>query len=552
MNDHELLWATEEDRRVRRADPLAHWRCSSPGQEDYIRYVARGIEPYAHGGNGCGKSNGGGALDLAFCEGRSSLAARDGTPIPLPVIEPPVHWLLGGKSYKLRALGPVQALRDLLGDWPHEEGPIKADNCPGVFHIKHRLARNRSEWSQLFILPYEGESPEGPRVDGWRADEIPPVEFLGAFRSRMKAGRRLYGGITATPIDKREWEPVLAQFPRQVNVVENGRVRLQWSVFDNRAMPAWQLADYAQRARGDPWERARLYGDHVNVAGGCPWPADLLAQRMSRTREPLTVERVTIQAERTDAGGKHLIEVYANVKVWEKPIPGDPYYMVGDPAKGIVGGNRDPDGFLMRNRRTRSYVAELESYVGGWGLGNLMITMGKRYNNALADPLTTGGYAESLLTALRVGGYRNLTHSRIETTPGTWEDRVGTVETHEMRGKMVGAVEQMLLTDSGDIPSARAIQTLMDCIVDETGKVLAKGKKHDELLACLGRSEVYLNQWAAPKPRDLALKRYENPNVRILKAIEKRDEAIALKYAPKLGPRDRRVTRAVPVVTIEP
>lgn len=504
MNAEELGIAVDLAAQAVACDPLEYEKCSSEGQELVAEYMARGVETYAHAGERAGKSRIGCMVTAAFVLGKDHLYRRDGSLIRFPVLRPPVTWLFGFDSYKLGGVAVMKILKKLLGregeEWEQELAGGAA-GCPSLVRVRHSLARTKQQWSTILCFPYDGTRPRSMELDGATLDEPPPIPYLEAVTARMGALRALRVGIYATPLERKTWEPVLAQYPANEREVVDERVRIRWSVFDNDALPQAVKDKLKKRAMVSSYWKAKLYGEHVDADTDKAWSEEILGRKMAQTREPLRVDVVNIQSEQIEAGGKHLVPVAAHVSIWEEPIPGDPYYMVGDPAKGIREGGRDPDGFLIRNRRTRAYVAELTNYIGGWALGELMIAMGKRYNNAIADPLTTGGYAESLLTALRLGGYRNLTHSRIQRRPGDWDTVVGTHESAELRGQIITTVEEMLLKDSADIPSAHAIQCLMDCIIDKNGKIVAATGRHDELLICLGRSEVYLNQWKAPESR---------------------------------------------------
>ncbi len=499
-----------DDELKQRADPIAYFRCSSEGQERVAEYFAQGIETYAHAAERAGKSKIGIACWMALAQGQPGIFRRDGSLVRFPRLQPAVTGVVAFDTYKLGGAAFVKTLFAMLGDWEHERGPNASHGCPAYVDIRHVAARNRSEWSRVWFFPYDGVLPRSMELDFWHCDEPPPIAFLEALTARVAAFRPAPRGvITATPLDENAWAPIKLRYPERECAPEEGRVRVRWSVFDNEALPDTAKATLKRNARGSIYELAKLYGHHVSADGGNPWPAESLQRLMDRTRPPLNTERLFVQKEVTGEGGKHLEEVACDLLLWQEPVKGDPYYIVGDPAKGISDGRHDPDGLQVWNRRARSLVAEIDGYLGGWGLGNAMVKLARRYNDAVCDPLVTGGYGEALLSAIRVQGYGNLTHDRIETRPGHWQNRVGTTENHELRGKIVGAVERAVLTGQCDIPSASVIACLMKVRVKD-GKVQAIGRGHDEKMICAGRALLYLGE----PPREIAKPiREEKPKI---------------------------------------
>lgn len=497
-----------------------------------MRSFLKGIYTYAGSGNRGGKGEGVAAAIVALMQGRPEINGYK-KPIKIPHLRPPVVGILAGESYKAMALSSVKTMRKILGrpdkdKWKEEHAGNQ--DYVSLFRIRHKDSREESDWSLLYVFPYDGALPEGGGLDFWWCDEPPPERFLSTLSTRIQSGRLLRQIITATPQEKSKWYPIsrefadvspsghLTRWPDR-KVVGN-RMRIKWPSFANEALGPEERKQLEANAKGKPFERSILYGEEVDVLGGNPWPANLLQEALERCKEPLRTETLRIEKE---IGG---MAISADLQIWEEPVEGEPYYIVGDPAKGIRDGKHDPDGMHVRSRKTRRLVARLNGYLGGWGLGNVMVTVGKRYNNAVLDPLTTGGYGEALLQAIRYRKYTTLARSRVEIRPGEWENRVGTVETHDLRGKIIGAVERELLSGRFDCPSAEVVQCLMDCTVDENGKILASPGSHDEDLICWGRGCVWLDQWKAPE-------KVKNP-------ITPRIDAIG-QWLKKMGQADQRV-----------
>ena len=478
---------------------MAYERACGWHIEDYWKSVEGGQYVYVHGGNGTGKSRGGGAFDLAKCIGLDHLTMRDGTTVPLAVLKPPVHWAIGVQSYKLADPGPLQALRDLLGR--HEYSENKTDH---TFRIRHLRARDESEWSTLYVYPYDGPRPEGPRLDGFRCDEPPPISHLDALLTRFKRGRRLYKSITGTPIRRAEWWPILQQFPGGVGQTVDGRRRIQAALWDNETISREQceavLRDMKWGQTGmRKIVRARVLGEHVDDSGSNPWDEMILDRWLARCRAP-RLEPVVVQREQEREGGRRLVPIEATVRVYHDPVPGDVCYVFSDHGKGIQDGRHDPDAIHVYSARHRRLCAVVSEYLGGWGNGLASVLLARRYD-AQWFPLVTGGYAESALSAARSEGFYRVGHARTNTRPGDERVQLGLTETKEFRNAAIGGIEQAMKTDSVLVEDEEVVRCLMGCVIDANGKIVGGPETgwHDEHLVCLGAACHELGNRPVPK-----------------------------------------------------
>lgn len=471
----------------RRQDPMALERAPSWASEWIYQHI--GDAEIVHlSGNGGAKSRGMAALDVALLRGLPSLTAYDGSAIPIPVIRPPVSGAVGVPSYKLGSGSLIEALRLLIGEHPHHEE--RTAGSVSVFYVKHRLdvSDDPMRWSKLYVLPYEGPVPEALRLDFWHGDEPPPTLWLDAIRMRKKAGRRLYGGISMTPIERRFWEPVLKQYPTERQAIIDGRAVIQSSVFDNRFLSEADKTEYARLAKGSAHEKARLWGEPMDASGSNPWPRVDWDAWLAACHPPIRVERLTVQGEKDEETGASLVSISFDLQVYEDPIPNDLYYIPGDSGKGIKDGIHNPDGIHVWSRRRKKQVARVNEYLGGWALGEAMAILHYRYNKAMCDPLQTGGYGRVTLSVLRQRGVRYFAHSFRETDRGAKVGSLGSTETVAYREGGLDYVEQMLLTRSGTIPSVEIVRCLQGLIIDSMGKIVAgpgdRPGDHGEDLSC--------------------------------------------------------------------
>lgn len=531
-----LAHALALNEQQRREDPLRYFKCMSWAQERYIVELFAGREVYAHAGNSGGKTAVGIWCDLAPCRGieevrgyyldcgkcgaqsdprdKHEKCVRCGGELrerrlKIPRFEPPVTWGLGGPTYKLMAVSSLPMIRALLGSWPYQEIRQGNRNTVVTFVIKHERSTGTEPdetWSQLFVFPYDGERPEAARLDGFHCDEPPPPDFLNAFRTRKKATRRLYRGITATPLKRLEWEPILSQFPAELLKVEGGKVRMQWSVYDNTALTPEDLRQIEENMGGmSPEERrARLMGDHTDMgSGSCPFDAGTLDEMEAGCREPKR-EALRVERETDTSSGRRLQVVSFDLETWFDFEPGDVYFMTADTGKGIKDGKHDPDCFHVWSRRKKALCARVNEYLGGYGLGQAMALVGRRYGYCEADPAVTGGYGESVLSGLRQAGYQHIAHNQRHDRPGRWMQRLGFHESPTSNAEWFGAMESALKTRGVTILSRDVVRCLKDLIKDETGKILGGPGYHDEDWVCAGRAVYKLGFGSADGPRVMA------------------------------------------------
>ena len=508
------------DRRLeaeeRYRDPLSFFRCMSEGQEQVAVHFVDGLDVYAHAAERSGKSKIGAALTAAFTLGRDTLAKRDGSIVRLPVLKPPVRWLIGFDSYKLGSASTATVLKNLLGveaESYRQEMAGGASGCPSVIRVKHSLATSEAMWSSIFMFPYDGVLPRSMELDGYWLDEPPPVQYLEAVRSRvgMRPLRRL---ITATPLDAMKWRPIKDQYPPEENEVEGGRVRVRWSVFDNEALPDWVKEDLTRAAEGQVHEKAKLYGHHVDAKGECPWAADLLDRWTARTSQGVFL-RVTATDERDTVKGREKYQVTKTCEVWQDPQPNQRYLVVADASSGIKSNEHDPGGVHVWEVDSRKLVARFgqmrgshdpwNGYIGAYGLGWIAATLAKKYSSGgVAAVVAPEGnaWAGPMLTALADARHFNIFRDDKVDRPGQEGMRLGFVNSDATRPLFIGALENAMARDDVVIQSPEVVQCMRDCIIDRNGKIVAGPGYHDEDMILAGAAlHIIHRRFPSTRPR---------------------------------------------------
>ncbi len=97
--------ATNRLADVVRSDPLASYRCAAWTCGELVAALRHDppLEVLWNAGNSGSKTTGGLSVTVSMLQGRDHLLDWDGARIKLPLIRPPVSWVLGVESFKLAA-----------------------------------------------------------------------------------------------------------------------------------------------------------------------------------------------------------------------------------------------------------------------------------------------------------------------------------------------------------------------------------------------------------------------------------------------------------------
>jgi hypothetical protein len=477
---------------ARAPDELKDFRFSSAAARRVAQAIADGKEVYWSAGNGSGKSTLLAALALAIARGWPEL---DG--VKLPRFSQPTLGLLIVPSLGQASGSSIAALRRMLGRHPHREGPVSGTrDLVGRIWVKPDgwLNDDYETWSAIVLIPHGGEVPEGYRADFWAADEPPEERVIRAARFRFKPGRPFLGFIFATPLEELGWRWLMRddEFGKCLNKERNGKLRIQSSVYEclrSTENPLGHLSPSdieraEKKALGDPQGAARLSGQHVFAGAGCPFPREGIELWASRCTDG-ELKRYVIQTEQDSPTGRRRVEVAVSVESWAPPDEREEYLVVVDPSGGIEG--QDPGALEVWARRRRALVALYDGYLQPWGLGSLAAAVAREYRNALVD-VEAGGWGSGVLSSLREAGYHRLSREIFVEKPGTIEQTLGWKTTASSRPKMIAALQRAIAKDDAAIWSRKVVQTLSECIMDASGKILAGPGGHDEHLILAARA----------------------------------------------------------------
>ena len=519
-------------------DPLAYRRMSSVAQRRACEFVASGIETYWTAGKAGSKTEGLAHVFVAMCRGltridgrllkrrgpewvrewdrRQPFAPQDEDAedwITLPGLhegEPWRHWVIVN-SYDQAILSSVRAYRRLIGKWPHVIGWLDSPKSGRVKTIRVKpdgwASDDPSTWSEIMFISQEGMTEEdvtrvqGARIDSCHGDEAPMRRLWQEIRARQDAGRKLHLGIGYTPQVRSEWEWLLGDegFANCYLVPRGGRVRIQSSVEDNRAMSIPDLHDRYRKAKGDLEFRARWDGEHVDISSACPFPhkpMDRLLAQCQRGR----LERYVLRQPTEEDPQVEL--AVAEVERWLKPDLTHWYLLTADPSRGIDDGHHDPSELQLWDWTDSMLVARFSGFLDEDALGILADHLGRMYGKVLIDGEVTGGFGVQFFSTLRRLRYPYLAHDDRTLRPGVVQKEYGWVASSTTNGEIVNALIVGLSENTFKLWSADVVRQWKDVRMGKDGNTpgVKKGARHHrESMICAGRALHWIQTKSAPQ-----------------------------------------------------
>lgn len=523
-------------------DPLLYRRVSSPQVRLVLESVAAGVEAYAHAGNSAAKTEELAALFVRMCRGQARfdarLMGRPGDPnapaevaphwIDLPGLidgEPWRHWVLVN-TYDQAKDSSMRAYRRVIGRHPHTIGWI--DRSTG----KIKLIRIKPDgwhsddpetWSEITFISQENMTDEdvrtvqGARVHSVHGDEMPKEAVWREVRARRIANRKLYLAIGATPEYKPEWEWCLEDFRGAFMSPLRGRIRVQWSVDDNRALSLADIEARKQSYLKGSGEKSDLYdarvdGEHVDVSGKCPFPVKPIV-RMLEGCQRGRIDTIVLRE-----GPKHewepdyrdILPSSVEIERWLPYERTHAYLIVNDTSRGIDDGEHDPGELQVWDWTEGMLVARfgqregLGGYLDEDSQAILADILGREYGNALVDCEVNGGFGVQFFLTLRKLRYPNLAHDDRSIAPGVVRDDYGWVASATTNGEIVNAIIRGLNEDSFLCWSRDVLNQWADVREDSRGRPasVAKNRRHHrEAMICAGRALHTIQSRPAPVVR---------------------------------------------------
>lgn len=416
---------------------------------------------------------------------------------PLPQWRGPVEGAQLVLDYKQQVLSVQPAYLRVLGKWPHK--PRWQGEILSSLSIKPIGAGDdEADWSVLHFLSQENKrSGIGVRADIVAFDEPPVMDILRELRKAGHAGRRSIRLIAETPTIRRQWQGLRDDYgdnPRKkVTRVDQDRAEIRWSLDE---VADWIIGPERKAAllrsyQRDPFHKqdrsARWHGDYMDTSGACPFDVDTLLAMRDQCIEPDIVDWPI----RTEGESRmHEARIW-QVERWGKPERDRRYWMTIDASSGVDDAAHDPFEIELAEIGTGDLVLRTGGYLPGRLVGIMAAGLCRQYNSAIADFETNDRWGVNVMQGLNEAGYSKFSTEPRQLRPGTFEPEPGFHNTARTRPLMIGAIQAWLENwKAGNryakCPSKFILNTLLDCILDENGKIVAAPGMHDEALICWG------------------------------------------------------------------
>lgn len=493
-----LVSRVRAHRQLPRRSPLDYWHFAVPRVRKAFG-LFMGPEPihelHLRGPNKGTKTQTCAAYVTACLQKRKHL---DG--VPLPQWDGKVSAAQLMLDFQQQVLSVQEAYERVIGDWPHHVHR-SGIHLSGISVMPVGGDPNdQKNWSFVHFLSQKNpDTGVGVRADIVAFDEPPKMPVLRELRKAPHAGRRGLRIIGETPTKRSQWAELAHDYgdtPRAtLRRVDRLRAEVRWNMDEvaEWCMSAQEKRDLKGAYRGDPLfgedGGARWHGDYTVTEGACPFDVVTLVRMMGECRDP---EEVTWRIPVEDSEGKPRLVSTATLHVWEKPRAGKSYYIPIDTASGVADKAHDPLAFHVVEHGSGDIVALFEDRISPYSVGMLAAGVARQYNNAVVDFEVNDGWGVGVFAGLSDSHYGNTASQVRSLQPGSWSKELGWRTNATTRGEMITAVQAWIDAyragaSYGRCWSRRVFEELLDCIIDDKGKILAGPMSNDEHLILRGQ-----------------------------------------------------------------
>jgi hypothetical protein len=202
---------------------------------------------------------------------------------------------------------------------------------------------------------------------------------------------------------------------------------------------------------------------------------------------------IKVQQEKTEEGEPSTVKTIS-YEVWKVPEKGKQYYLDVDPASGVDDGKHNPAGLHVSEVGSGDLCARWNGYIAPYSLGVLAGGLSRQYQEAGIDVEMKDHWGANVVRGVNAArmGHR-LAFEHRELRPGTWAKEVGFDQNEETKGIIIGQIQEWLASWKAGhryakCPSRKVIECLLDCELDDRGKIVAgPGIAHGEDMILWGQ-----------------------------------------------------------------
>lgn len=512
----ERLYRIRAGLALKETRPLDFWHFAVPRLREAFAMLAAPHQPVSElhpiGPNKGTKTQTGAAYIVACAQKRATL---DG--IALPQWRGPVECVQMVLDYPQQLLSVQPAYFKVLGRWPHH-----ARHTGATLRSLHVMPvggnpNDEKDWSVIHFMSEEGRRNRGTRALGVRADvvgfdEPADINTLRELRKAAHAGRRLIIIDGWTPTVRSQWSPLLDDLGKQVGQpqsrdriirIDRRRAAVRWNLGEvsDAVLSREEKQDLLLSYLGpgmdwdhplDPLAKARWFGDAIDTSGLCPFHLPTLEAMLAECTEPEIVQwKITQEADALS--GRARVSRTVPVEVWSHAALDKSYFVPIDPSSGVDDNLHDPYEIEVAEMGSGDLQARSGGYLSGYLTGVLGAGIARQYNSAPIDPEVNDRWGVNVVEGVHASRYGNFSRERRELRPGEFSNEIGFHNTAQTRPQIIGAIQAWVDAWRAGIkyarcPSRKIIETLMDCILDENGKIVGAPGVHDECLIVWGQS----------------------------------------------------------------
>jgi hypothetical protein len=229
-------------------------------------------------------------------------------------------------------------------------------------------------------------------------------------------------------------------------------------------------------------------------------------------------------------------------RVWEKPEPGESYYVAGDPAHGLEGGDYSCAQVIRigHGMDRDVQVAEWHGWINPTPFGHILVGLAKWYNGAELSVEMNSVGERTYIEIFRILEYSNLFRwKHYDKVKNFWSDYMAWLTTSKTRDLIITNMRERIMESTVTLYSRLLLDEMMDFSADEEGEKFQGQNTNDDavmaMMICLwcAHDSDYGKQAAAtPRADGPGSRKYYviDEKDRIVHTTEEKDDAYAKAY----------------------
>ena len=232
----------------------------------------------------------------------------------------------------------------------------------------------------------------------------------------------------------------------------------------------------------------------------------------------------------------------ARLRVWEQPEAGEAYYVAGDPAHGLEGGDFSCAQVIRIGHGCEPdvQVAEWNGWINPTPFGHILVGLAKWYNGAELSVEMNSVGERTYIEIFRILEYSNLFRwKHYDKVKNFWSDYMAWLTTSKTRDLIITNLRERIMENTVVLYSQDLLKQMLHFTAEEDGgKFQGQATNDDRVMAmqiclwCAHDSDYGKAAAMAPKSGEAGPKKFyviDNLN-RIVHTCEQKEEAYSVAY----------------------